>query len=235
MLIRINKQWRIRSDIRAWVVESASGRNKTWWKGQAWLGSLAAAKDYLLRQGVAETDIHAIEERFECQDSFTRNLLEAFCWRFDRMFLENSAEGRSLADMTISHREGEDSVLEAAERFKQFGGVIVHSDSRKRSVPRLRRLRSDSGERLVMQVCDRWRIRKGSRSWEIEKCTGSGKSRWKFEACCINLLDAMNTLLQRRIWLIISDDPTEIIQEREMIRDEILSAWRRFNRTSVAA
>ncbi|MFH1738096.1 MAG: hypothetical protein ABIH23_03750 [bacterium] len=235
MIINVNEKWRIRSDIRAWVVESASGKNETWWKVQAWLGSLAAAKDYLLWQSVAETDIHAIEERFECGDSLVGDRPDMFCWQFDKLLPEGSAEGRSLASMTVGHEKGEETILEAAERFKRSGGVIVHSESRKRTVPPLRRLCSDSGERLLIHACGRWRIREGLRSWEIEKYTGRGKSRWKFEACCISLLDAMNTLLQRRVWLIESDEPTEIIKERETIRDEILLAWRRIKKASMAA
>ena len=81
-----------------------------------------------------------------------------------------------------------------------------------------------------MPIGEKWRVREDTLDWHLEKYKAASdpkRSNWKPEAYCKHLLDAMNTLLQRRVWLIQGDDPKTIVEERELIRSEILCAWRK--------
>ncbi|HOE12409.1 MAG TPA: hypothetical protein PLQ35_16170 [bacterium] len=216
MIIHIDECWRIRSDVRSWQIEELQGKSRRIWRAVAWVNTLERARRYLLRRGVCPSAFAAVEETLECRDPFDPDGKRGFCWQFDEVFPAESPEARSLAKMTV----------------RVWGGVAPEVDSlavesskrRKTPLPEDTRLERASSGGLVIRVGSQWRIREAPYEWYVEKFHRK-KTPWEPEAYCANLLDAMNTLLQRRIWLIEGDDPRAIITERETIRQEILSAW----------
>jgi len=101
------------------------------------------------------------------------------------------------------------------------------NEGKKTSLPKRIQPENGSPNDLVIQVNDSWRIRPAQGDWNIERLY-SKKTAWTFEAHCRTLLDAVNTLLRRRMRQVEENDPTKIIAERESIRNEIMSAYRAF-------
>jgi len=217
MIIHVDESWRIKSDVRSWQIEELQGKSRKVWRPVAWVITLERARRYLLRYGVCPSAFAAVEETWECRDPFDPDGKRGFCWQFDEVFPAGSSEARSLAKMTVrvwgSAAPEVDS--QAVESFRY----------EKTPLPEDTRLETASAHGYVIQVGTQWRIRQAPYEWYVEKFHRK-KTPWEPKAYCANLLDAMNTLLQRRIWLIEGDDPRVIITERETIRQEILSAWR---------
>jgi len=229
MIINVNENWQISSDVQSWKVRQRREKDRGW-RSVAWVRNLDEARIYLLRRGVSQARFDALEEILWCKDSPKGCETEPFCWQFDQVFLAGSPEAESLARMTVPSREGAKAAQKA---LKRSGGISTPPGQKQCVFDGQMRLERDSRERSSIQTLDRWRIREGKRSWEVErlvereKKTGETEVFWKFEASCIHLLDAMNMLLQRRIWMIQSSSPKEIIQQRDTIRSQIISAWQR--------
>jgi hypothetical protein len=165
-----------------------------------------------------------------CRDSSEEPNTRAFCWRFDEIFQPGSPEAASLARVTIPPKEDENAAKRAQKHSRS---TSTPPREKERVFDGQMRLERYSKGRVLIQVSREWRIREAKRSWEVERFTerrsgktGDTRKHWKFEASCINLLDAFNTVLRRRVWLIEGDSPGKIVAERNAIRDEIMSAWR---------
>jgi hypothetical protein len=230
MIINVNQKWQLSSDIRSWAIRRRQEKTENW-RSVAWARNLDEARHYLLRQGVAQSLLDTLEEMLGCRDSSEERRPRPFCWRFDEVFARGSPEADFLARVTIPPREGQDAAKTGRKRSR---GTSTPPREKERVFDGQMRLEWASKGRVLIQASPAWRIREAKRSWEVERLaepksgkTGDTGNHWKFEASCINLLDAFNTLLQRRVWLIEGDDPTEIIEQREAIRNEIISAWRR--------
>ncbi|MFH1743171.1 MAG: hypothetical protein ABIH23_29540 [bacterium] len=224
MIISVNSEWRIKSDVRSWQVEQFCGKKKKRWRPVAWVNTLEQAKRRLLREGVDPDDLSSVEEKLRCKDPFNPDA--GFCWQFDEVFPAGSPEAQSLAKMTISTRRDEDGLEPSPVGNIEIREKMARDDENR---PEL-----SSTNRLLIPVGDKWRIREDTLEWHVEKYKAGNdpkRSNWKPEAFCINLLDALNTLLQRRIRQIDGDDPKKIVEERETIRNEILSAWRKIEAT----
>jgi len=236
MFINVDEKWRILSDIQSWKVRRRRGKGGGW-RSIAWARNLDDAKRYLLQRGIPQARFDALEEIPWCKDSPKGCETEPFCWQFDQVFLAGSPEAESLAKITVPSREGAKTAQKA---LKRSGGISTPPRQKQCVSDGQMRLERRSTKRLSIAISDRWRIREDRRAWvvesrmEIKSETGREQVVWKFEASCIHLLDAMNTLLQRRIWMIEGSNPKEIVQQRDAIRSQIISAWQRVARAMAA-
>jgi len=105
MLIAVNKEWRIRSEPRAWMVQRIRHNGDTW-ASMAWYDTLGQVGRYLRKNGVSSEDLEAVAQRFECYDPFNEDGTRPFCWRFDYLFPPDSPEADFLADKSILERYG---------------------------------------------------------------------------------------------------------------------------------
>ena len=203
MIINVNENWRIKSDVRSWQVEEFCGEKRKVWRPLAWVDTLDQAKRRLIGHEVEPDDLSAVEETLDCKDPFDPDGERGFCWQFDEVFPAGSPDARSLAKMTIPIRRVRDGL-----EPEPVGNPGSEEKTRLEDEDRLE---WGAGGRFLMPVSDQWRIREDTLDWYVEKYHRFPKgSCWKPEAYCINLLDAMKTLLQRRVWLIESDDPARI-------------------------
>ncbi len=221
MLIAINDQWRIRSESRAWAVQKRREKCDRW-DSEVWYNTLDQVGHYLQRNGVPLGDLERVEGQLQCQNPLDEDGTRPYCWQFDHIYPPNSPAAGFLSDKSILQRFGRaPNVLQPASPL---------NEGKKAPLPKCIQPENGSPNGVVIQVNDSWRIRPVQGDWNIERLY-SKKTAWTFEAHCRTLLDAVNTMLRRRVWLIDEKDVQRIVAERERIRNEVLAGVRKFEET----
>ena len=77
---------------------------------------------------------------------------------------------------------------------------------------------------MVIEVCDGWRITSNVHCWQVERLKGvdkNGEERWRPETYHVDFEGALGELANRRVRLIKSSVPGEILEAIAMIREDV--------------